>query len=114
MNELCVPLYYLFVRDPLNSERAEADTFFCFSLLMSDMRDAFVKSLDHEENGMFGRVHRFDSLLRHKDNEVWSHLSKEKVDPLFYAVKWLMLMLTQDLDMPDIFRVWDTVLCDSA
>jgi len=114
MNELCAPLYYLFIQDPLGSQHAEADTFFCFSLVMSDMRDAFVKSLDHEDDGMFGRVKHFSTLLQEKDHEVWNHLSTEKVEPLFYAVRWLMLMLTQDLEMPDIFRVWDTLLSDLA
>ncbi|CAJ1345835.1 unnamed protein product, partial [Effrenium voratum] len=70
MNELCAPLYYLFAQDPLHCRHAEADTFFCFSLLMSDMRDAFVKTMDNEEGGMMGRIDKFSELLREKDEEV--------------------------------------------
>lgn len=114
MNELCAPLYYLFCQDGLNRTEAEADVFFCFSLLMSDMRDAFVKTLDHEENGMIGRVQRFSDLLREKDQQVWRHLEEQQVRPLFYAVRWLMLMLTQEFEMPDTLRVWDSLLSDLA
>ena len=100
MNELCAPLYYLFAQDPLNLQHAEAprqerpgvdssieaqliskrlrrmlakaDTFFCFSLLMSDMRDTFVKTMDNEEGGMMGRIDQFNELLKEKDPEARS------------------------------------------
>ena len=50
--------------------QSKADTFFCFSLLMSDMRDAFVKTMDNEEGGMMGRIDKFSALLKEKDEEV--------------------------------------------
>ncbi|CAE8581026.1 unnamed protein product [Polarella glacialis] len=114
MNELCAPLYFLFAQDPLNYEYAEADTFFCFSHLMSDMRDAFVKTLDHTEGGMMGRIDKFSDLLREKDAEVWQHLESIKVCPVYYTVRWLTLMLAQELDMPDVLRLWDALLSDRA
>jgi len=59
-------------------------------------------------------VRHFSNLLFDKDPTLFSHLNAMQVQPLFYAVRWLMLMLTQDLEMPDIFRVWDTLLSDLA
>lgn len=114
MNEICAPLYYVFAQDPLNSDQAEADTFFCFTLLMGDMRDAFQKTLDHTENGMIGRIDQFSELLQEKDSVVWKHLDKLEVSPMFYSVRWITLMLTQDLEMPDVLRVWDSLLTDMS
>mmetsp|Transcript_106762 Transcript_106762/g.300107 ORF Transcript_106762/g.300107 Transcript_106762/m.300107 type:complete len:485 (-) Transcript_106762:55-1509(-) len=114
MNELCAPLYYLFAQDPLQNKNVEADTFFCFSLVMADMRDSFVQSLDQTDSGMIGRIEQFDRLLRKKDHEVWQHLDAERVSPLYYSVRWLTLMLTQELEMPDVHRVWDSLLSDVA
>ncbi|CAK9099547.1 unnamed protein product [Durusdinium trenchii] len=114
MNELLAPLYYLFAQDPLNGLHAEADTFFCFSLLMSDMRDAFVKTMDNEEGGMMGRIDKFSTLLKEKDEEVWKHLEELNVVPVYYTVPWLTLMLTQELDMADVLRLWDSLLSDLA
>jgi len=37
---------------------------------MSDMRDAFVKTMDNEEGGMMGRIDKFSALLKEKDEEV--------------------------------------------
>mmetsp|Transcript_2521 Transcript_2521/g.5062 ORF Transcript_2521/g.5062 Transcript_2521/m.5062 type:complete len:456 (+) Transcript_2521:66-1433(+) len=114
MNELCAPLYFLFVQDPLRGHAAEVDTFFCFSLLMADMRDSFVKSLDDSENGMLGRIEQFSALLREKDEEVWLHLDKLQVQPIYFTLRWLTLMLTQELMMPDVLRLWDALLSDMA
>ena len=36
---------------------------------MSDMRDAFVKTMDNEEGGMMGRIDKFSELLKEKDEE---------------------------------------------
>ena len=49
MNELAGTLYYVFGNqmsyEPWR-EHVEADTFFCFSLLMIDTRDLFIRNLD--------------------------------------------------------------------
>jgi len=104
----------LFAQDPLAAEHAEADAFFCFSQLMVDMRDAFVKTLDYELTGTHGRIEQLDSLLRQKDEEVWRHLENQKVTPLYYTLRWLTLLLTQELEMPDVLRIWDAILGDIA
>lgn len=37
----------------LFTEYAESDTFFCFTGLMSEIRDVFIKTLDESEVGLF-------------------------------------------------------------
>ena len=59
MNELLAPIYYVFARpDDRDKEKtkewlphAEADTFFCFSELMGELHDRFIKSLDKSSKG---------------------------------------------------------------
>jgi len=114
MNEICAPLYFLLAHDSLNIDYVEADTFYCFSLLMGRMRDVFVKSLDDEDTGMIGQTEQFGSLLQEKDGDVWRHLEDIGVSPMLYTVRWLTLMLAQELEMPDVLRVWDALLADLA
>ena len=54
MNELIGPLYYVFATDPdLEwAEHAEADTFYCFQQLMSEIKDNFIKKLDRSNCGI--------------------------------------------------------------
>uniref|UniRef100_A0A1I7VF18 Rab-GAP TBC domain-containing protein n=1 Tax=Loa loa TaxID=7209 RepID=A0A1I7VF18_LOALO len=45
MNEIMGPLYYVFASDADDewAEEAEADTYYCFQLLMSEIKDNFIK-----------------------------------------------------------------------
>lgn len=48
MNELLGTLYYVFATDPVAewAEHAEVDAFFCFSNLMLEVQDVFIRNLD--------------------------------------------------------------------
>lgn len=57
MNEIMGPLYYVFASDADGkwAEAAEADTYYCFQLLMSEIKDNFIKTLDSSNCGI-GKV----------------------------------------------------------
>ena len=54
MNEIIGPIYYVLAADSDLEWRqhAEADCFFCFTNLMSDIRDFFIKTLDDSSTGI--------------------------------------------------------------
>lgn len=54
MNEILGPIYYILASDPDLECRtfAEADSFFCFTNMMSEIRDNFIKSLDDSQCGI--------------------------------------------------------------
>ncbi|KAJ3009277.1 hypothetical protein HKX48_008070, partial [Thoreauomyces humboldtii] len=64
MNEILGPLYYVFANDSDEESRAhaEADSFFCFTTLLSEFRDHFVRSLDNVREGKVGRSASLGSL----------------------------------------------------
>ncbi|XP_057783657.1 uncharacterized protein LOC131001313 [Salvia miltiorrhiza] len=115
MNELLAPLYYVFKNDP-NEEyaaSAEADTFFCFVELLSGFRDNFVQQLDNSVVGIRSTITRLSQLLKEHDEELWRHLEMTtKVNPQFYAFRWITLLLTQEFNFPDSLLIWDTLLSD--
>merc|ERR1712217_563150 len=81
---------------------------------MAQKRDMFTTSLDYTETGLMGVTSQLNELLHHIDEEVWKHLRSQGVAPVYYAVRWITLMLTQELEMPDVLRVWDSLLSDSV
>ncbi|PHJ25857.1 tbc domain-containing protein [Cystoisospora suis] len=115
MNELLAPIYYVVMTDPLCVDplQAEADIFFCFGELMQEQRDAFCKSLDPTDTGVNGRIAQLSALLKMKDGVLWYHLHRLGVDPQFYSLRWLLLMLTQEFQMPDVLVLWDSFVADS-
>ncbi|KAJ9555634.1 hypothetical protein OSB04_010248 [Centaurea solstitialis] len=115
MNEILAPLFYVFKNDPDEDfvVNAEADTFFCFVDLLSGVRDNFVQQLDNSVVGIRSTISKMSLLLKEHDEELWRHLEiTTKVNPQFYAFRWITLLLTQEFNFADILRIWDTLLSD--
>ncbi|XP_009610516.1 uncharacterized protein LOC107801189 [Nicotiana tabacum] len=115
MNELLAPLFYVFRNDPNeeNAASAEADTFFCFVELLSGFRDHFCQQLDNSVVGIRSTITKLSQLLKEHDEELWRHLEMTtKVNPQFYAFRWITLLLTQEFNFADSLLIWDTLLSD--
>lgn len=60
MNEVLAVLYYCFwLSDDYLNEYFESDLFFCFTNLMSEIRDGFLRTMDSENTGINGKIHNF-------------------------------------------------------
>lgn len=116
MNEIIGPIYYTFASDPRPEWRefAEADCFFCFTNLMSDIRDFFIKTLDEAESGISGIMTRLVRQVRELDFKVQSRLDAQDIKPQYFAFRWLSLMLSQEFALPDVLRLWDSLLSDES
>ncbi|XP_027335657.1 TBC1 domain family member 13-like isoform X2 [Abrus precatorius] len=115
MNEVLAPLFYVFKNDPdeENAAFAEADTFFCFVELLSGFRDNFCQQLDNSVVGIRSTITRLSQLLKEHDEELWRHLEvTTKVNPQFYAFRWITLLLTQEFNFAESLHIWDTLLSD--
>ncbi|KAK8918389.1 hypothetical protein KSP39_PZI021124 [Platanthera zijinensis] len=115
MNEVLAPLLYVFRNDPdpSNSVSAEPDAFFCFVELLGVFRDNFCQKLDNSVVGIRSTISRLSQLLKKHDGELWRHLEiTTKVNPQFYAFRWITLLLTQEFNFADALRIWDTLLSD--
>jgi hypothetical protein len=90
---------------------AEEDAFFCFVELLSDFRDHFCQQLDNSAVGIRSTIAQLNALLRRQDEELWRHLEyTSKVNPQFYAFRWITLLLTQEFSFFDSLRLWDSLL----
>ncbi|ELW61990.1 TBC1 domain family member 13 [Tupaia chinensis] len=114
MNEIVGPLYYTFATDPNSEwkEHAEADTFFCFTNLMAEIRDNFIKSLDDSQCGITYKMEKVYSTLKDKDVELYLRLQEQNIKPQFFAFRWLTLLLSQEFLLPDVIRIWDSLFAD--
>uniref|UniRef100_A0A915PJG2 E3 ubiquitin-protein ligase n=1 Tax=Setaria digitata TaxID=48799 RepID=A0A915PJG2_9BILA len=74
MNEIMGPLYYVFASDADGewAEAAEADTYYCFQLLMSEIKDNFIKTLDSSNCGI-DVINIWDSLFSSPDRLRFLH-----------------------------------------
>lgn len=112
MNELIGPIYYVFATDPDKewAEEAEADTFYCFQLLMSEVKDNFIKSLDSSSCGIEWALAHFSRMFEAFEPELYQHVVLQlDVKPQFYAFRWLSLLLSQEFSLPDLINLWDSI-----
>ncbi|XP_042395473.1 TBC1 domain family member 13-like isoform X2 [Zingiber officinale] len=102
MNEILAPLFYVFKNDP------EAN-----NALLSGFRDNFCQKLDNSVVGIRSTISKLSELLKKHDEELWRHLEvTTKVNPQFYAFRWITLLLTQEFNFADSLHIWDTLLSD--
>ena len=83
MNEVIAILYYCFWKFGTESvvqiQYLESDLFFCFSNLMSELKDGFLRELDQEESGLNGKCKAIEDIVRVVDPLVYTKLMSEKV-----------------------------------
>lgn len=106
MNEIIGPIYHAFACDPDVSFRgnismtiyfllkmfefvefAEQDSFFCFTNLMSEIRDFFIKSLDESDKGIYMMMNKLLNQLRHSDLDVWLKFQQLELKPQYYSFR---------------------------
>ena len=111
MNDLLAPIYYCFSidNDPDNKNYVEADSYITFEKLMDIIKKIYIRKLDNEPGGIYFRLNEISTLLKIIDYELFLHLKRNKVKMEFYGFRWMALFFTQDFEMPDILRIWDSI-----
>lgn len=76
-----------------SSEHAEADTFFCFTNLMGEIRDFFIKTLDEAEFGINSMMSKLINQVKTNDPEVWMRLHQQELCPQYYSFRYCVSMI---------------------
>ncbi|XP_045785014.1 TBC1 domain family member 13 [Maniola jurtina] len=114
MNEIIGPIYHTFASDSNKEYRefAEADCFFCFTNLMAEIRDFFIRTLDETESGINYMMTKLCECVKKNGPEVSARLEKQELRPQYYSFRWLTLLLSQEFSLPDVERIWDSLFAD--
>ncbi|XP_045458598.1 TBC1 domain family member 13 [Melitaea cinxia] len=114
MNEIIGPIYHTFASDSNKEFRkhAEADCFFCFTNLMAEIRDFFIRTLDETESGINYMMSKLSECVKKNDRAVWEQLQRQELRPQYYSFRWLTLLLSQEFSLPDVERIWDSLFAD--
>uniref|UniRef100_A0A158Q5U4 Rab-GAP TBC domain-containing protein n=1 Tax=Dracunculus medinensis TaxID=318479 RepID=A0A158Q5U4_DRAME len=111
MNEIIGPIYYVLASDNDDewARYAEADAYYCFQLLMSEIKDNFIKTLDNSYCGIESLMSQFHERLQICDEALYKHITDLAIKPQFYAFRWLSLLLSQEFPLPDVITIWDSL-----
>ena len=81
---------------------------------MTHIRDNFMKICDHSDFGIHSRMKRLFQILKFYDPQVSDLLEKQKIKSEFYAFRWLTLLLSQEFNLPEVLRIWDSLFAESG
>lgn len=71
-----------------------------------------MKIYDRSEFGILVRMQKFLMLLKRIDQEIYDLFERQKLKPEFYAFRWLTLLLSQEFQLPDVQRLWDSLFAE--
>lgn len=127
MNEVLAPIYFQFCLDnevdnnifkstQLNNdttksfEKIEADCYFCFDSLMSEINDLFIREKDNQLSGIQARIKKVNDMLKDVDRDIYNHFQNLGIEIQFFMFRWYALLFTQEYELPDVLRLWDSIL----
>ncbi|CEM01750.1 unnamed protein product [Vitrella brassicaformis CCMP3155] len=117
MNELLAVLYFVVHSDPLAHDEdpllLEAEAFFLFVTLMVHQRDFFLALDGRSSATLDDTLEQYAGLLHQRDPQLAQHLDHMHIEPHLYMLRWLLLGFSQDMELPNVIRIWDTILADN-
>ncbi|KAI3626501.1 hypothetical protein CBS9595_001862 [Malassezia furfur] len=115
-----------------NTADAEADAFWCFSLLIGGLREVYdfgqgdpttVQAMRgladplHDDarppdNGLAVALHRMSAQLAQFDPMLAEVLAEHQLDPRlpYYSLRWLVCLYACEFPWPGVLRLWDVLL----
>jgi hypothetical protein len=90
----------------------EADTYNCFESLMNEIKDIFIRSRDNTPTGIQTRIKNLTMILKVFDKDLYNHFTNENVELQYFVFRWYTLFFTQEFEMPDVLRLWDSLLSE--
>eukprot|EP01022_Parablepharisma_sp_SALTPOND_P033025 TRINITY_DN88063_c2_g1_i1.p1 TRINITY_DN88063_c2_g1~~TRINITY_DN88063_c2_g1_i1.p1 ORF type:complete len:383 (+),score=38.69 TRINITY_DN88063_c2_g1_i1:3167-4315(+) len=114
MNEILMMVYYTIVEDALDgyTEYSESEAFFTFSRLMGEVQNNFIRVLDKTDCGIKMQLGSVGKILKRRYPEVWKNLKILAIEYEFFALRWVILLLSQEFDIKQTQALWDSLLAD--
>jgi len=86
-----------------NRDNVEADTYWCLTKVLDGIQDNYIPS----QPGIHQKVAKLEDLTNRIDPELHQHLVRHGVKYKLFAVRWMNNLLTRELQVRQIVRLWD-------
>lgn len=95
---------------PEQLKDVEADTFWCLTKLLEQITDNYI----HGQPGILRQVKNLGQLVKRIDRDLYDHFTKEHVEFIQFAFRWMNCLLMREFQMSAVVRMWDTYLSETS
>lgn len=85
-----------------------ADTYWCLTKVLDSIHDHYT----HGQPGLKRTSNQVSGLLRRVDADLAAHLDRESMPVLHITLRWINCLLTRELPLRAIIRLWDTCIAE--
>lgn len=64
------------------------------------------------ESGIGATMRRVMSKLKDCDPSLWSNMKSKAIHPAYFLFRWISVLFTMEFTLPDVIRLWDSILAD--
>eukprot|EP00020_Sapocribrum_chincoteaguense_P000712 CAMPEP_0170746672 /NCGR_PEP_ID=MMETSP0437-20130122/8928_1 /TAXON_ID=0 /ORGANISM="Sexangularia sp." /LENGTH=689 /DNA_ID=CAMNT_0011085427 /DNA_START=219 /DNA_END=2288 /DNA_ORIENTATION=- len=85
------------------------DAFWCFKGVM----DVFAANFHSDQNGMSNSLRLLRDLVEKLDPALFAFLERKEATNMFFAYRWMLLLLKREFSYDDLVRLWDTLFANA-
>lgn len=110
MNEIIAIIYYIFAIDdnPFIAPYIESDSYFCFELLMEEIKDIFLMNdISYSQLFISLQIKKIKEILKSIDLELMNYLNENEVIIDNFVMRWILCLFAQEFSMSVEVKFWD-------
>ncbi|ELP91235.1 hypothetical protein EIN_151320 [Entamoeba invadens IP1] len=113
-NEIAAVLYYVFAVTPniIDYYAAEVAAYYCMKTVMGEYSHYFNEKEDDKPEGINTAMNEVMRILREEDNELYNNMKTKNVENALYLLRWISLMMAEELPTDSLILLWDRLLTD--
>jgi len=93
------------------SQLVESDTYWCLAKMLDAMEPYYKKGLFP---GMQVMMDKLSYLTKLTETPLWEHMEQEKVEFVQFSLRWMLCLLTRELNASCVQRLWDSYFSEGA
>ncbi|XP_073999300.1 TBC1 domain family member 22 isoform X2 [Rhodnius prolixus] len=94
--------------EPDKRNMVEADSFWCFCKFLAGIQDNYI----FPQLGIQHKINQLRELIKRIDGTLHSHLESNGIEYLQFSFRWMNNLLTRELPLRCLIRLWDTYLSE--
>ena len=113
MNEICAIIYYIFSLDEniYIKPFVESDTFFCFEILMQEIKPIFMMhNINYSQLFITIQIRQINDILKGYEPELLDYFNEKNLVMDIFLMRWLIVLFAQEFTLESSILFWDRLL----